>query len=192
MYVNLITDIWTNKSMMDFLALGAVLVYPNSEQDILLLGISKMEGAHTAEIIKTVIQKILNKFKFNKNKLNSVVCDEGKNLLKLFKRKDTNECMIDQESDDESKDKTFTIEDLENDSDEDEEEEEEEDDNEDDQEDESDDEIEDNSKNEVIVLNESYINQIKYNNSNRDEASFNVFVNGYDDKDQYDNLTSKI
>jgi hypothetical protein len=43
-----------------------------------------MSGPHTAENVLVAIQEILLNFTFNTNKISSVVCDEGSNLVRLF------------------------------------------------------------------------------------------------------------
>ena len=47
-----------------------------------------MELPQNAEHYKLAIETIINSFQFNKAKISSVVCDEGKNLLRLFKSAD--------------------------------------------------------------------------------------------------------
>ena len=87
-FITLITDIWTNLSMSDFLALGACLVNLSLVRETIIIGMIKMPGAHNAENIKKAIESIINKIKFNKNKIVAVVTDEGSNLLRLFKQID--------------------------------------------------------------------------------------------------------
>lgn len=59
-YVNLITDIWTNFSTVDYLALGANLINQTFKRDTLMIGMIEMDGRHTAENIKIAIEKIIN------------------------------------------------------------------------------------------------------------------------------------
>jgi hypothetical protein len=84
-YINLITDIWTNINTVDFLGLAAVCVYNNFKKEIFTIGLTPMIGSHCAENIKKAIEFIVNKHEFHKSKIVSVVCDEGSNLLRLFK-----------------------------------------------------------------------------------------------------------
>ena len=66
-FIYFITDIWTNKNMADFLALAAIIVKDNDKPELCVIGMKSMEGDHTAEHIKIVIEDIVNGFKFNKN-----------------------------------------------------------------------------------------------------------------------------
>lgn len=92
-YVNLIPDIWTNYSTVDYLALGANLIYENFKRDTLIIGMIEMVGRHTAENIKAAIERIINEYNFNKSKVNSVACDEGSNFVRLFKQPRTQTTM---------------------------------------------------------------------------------------------------
>lgn len=49
-------------------------------------GFNWMIGAHSAENIKLGIEKIVNRYSFNKKKISSIVCDEGSSLVRLFKQ----------------------------------------------------------------------------------------------------------
>ncbi len=49
----------------------------------------KINENHRAETIKAAIESIVNSYEFNKNKIKAVVCDEGSNLVRLFKQKTT-------------------------------------------------------------------------------------------------------
>ena len=81
-YITLITDIWTNKSVIDYLALGASIINTSFLKEILIIGMVKMPGAHNAENVKKAIEMIINKLKFNKAKISAIVTDEGSNLLR--------------------------------------------------------------------------------------------------------------
>lgn len=65
----LISDIWTNKQMLDFLGLAANLVYKNLEREELVVGLSSMIGRHNAENIKAAIELVINRFQFDKSKI---------------------------------------------------------------------------------------------------------------------------
>lgn len=84
-YIHLITDIWTNINTIDFLGLAVVCVFNDMKKEIFTIGLTPMEGSHCAENVKKAIETIINKLEFNKAKIVSVVCDEGSNLLRLFK-----------------------------------------------------------------------------------------------------------
>ena len=70
--VHLITDIWTNKVMADFLALAVKIVNQNGQSELAVIGMSSMEGDHTAESIKATIEDIINGLKFGKNTVKSI------------------------------------------------------------------------------------------------------------------------
>jgi hypothetical protein len=65
--ISLIVDIWTNKVFADFLALAALIVNEQDKAELLVLGMSPMNGIHTAESVKPAIENIVNSFNFNKN-----------------------------------------------------------------------------------------------------------------------------
>ena len=52
-----------------------------------MIGLRHMEGDghHNAENIAKTIEMTVNEYNFNKNKIKSIVCDEGSALLRLFK-----------------------------------------------------------------------------------------------------------
>ena len=53
----LITDIWTNKSNVDFIALGASLINEYFEKEILIINMWPMSGTHAIENIKKFEKK---------------------------------------------------------------------------------------------------------------------------------------
>ena len=71
-----VTDIWTNRVLADFLALGSLIVNQNVE--LIVLGMRPMDNDHASENIKVAIEEIVNNFKFNKSlakgDLNSPYC----------------------------------------------------------------------------------------------------------------------
>ena len=69
--ISLITDIWTNKIMADYLALACIYIDKNYKEKMLVLGLSEMDGSHNAENIKIVIEKIINNYAFDKRKIKS-------------------------------------------------------------------------------------------------------------------------
>lgn len=127
-YVTLLTDIWSNKALKSYIALGANLVNANFEDELIIISIYKMECTHTADNIKNLIELLVNKYKFDKKKLNGIVTDEGSNLLKLFKQLESEFCMfIDPLNEEEDEDYVY----VEEDEDEDEEDDDDDDENED-------------------------------------------------------------
>jgi len=63
--VCLITDIWTNKQMLDFIAVSANIIY----EETVVIGMIKMPGPHNAENIKIGVEKIVNEYNFDKTKV---------------------------------------------------------------------------------------------------------------------------
>ena len=64
----LITDIWTNRIMADFIGLAAIIVNESFKQELLVIGMTSMTGNHTSENIKNQIEFLVNSYKFNKLK----------------------------------------------------------------------------------------------------------------------------
>ena len=87
--VCLITDIWTNNSMSDYIALIAFTMSANFDRQMMVLDMMRMPGAHNAENIKHAIESMINKFDFNKTKIKSVVCDQASALIRLFGQHNT-------------------------------------------------------------------------------------------------------
>ncbi len=69
----LIVDIWTNNMNSDYLACAAFCSNLYHEREFFVIGMEAMpKGGHNSENIKLVIEKIVNKYKFNKSKLHGV------------------------------------------------------------------------------------------------------------------------
>ncbi len=62
----LISDLWTSKSMLDFMGIAVNVIYSNFEKETIVIGLELMSGAHNAENIKIAIERIVNRYKFNK------------------------------------------------------------------------------------------------------------------------------
>ena len=75
--VFLITDIWTNKQMLDFIAVSANIIYENFDKETLVIGMMKMPGPHNAENIKICVEDIINEYNFDKTKV------DGMNMIFL-------------------------------------------------------------------------------------------------------------
>ena len=45
-----------------------------------------MSGKHISENIEAAVEKIINRFEFNKSKCSSVIADKGSSILRLFKQ----------------------------------------------------------------------------------------------------------
>ena len=67
--ISLITDIWTNRANVDFIALGASLTSETFKKEIIIINMMPMVGAHTAENIKKCIEEMINVFEFDKKNI---------------------------------------------------------------------------------------------------------------------------
>lgn len=85
-FINLVTDIWSNKAMISYLALAAATITENFKTETFIIGFCKMPTKHNAENIKLAVEEIINELEFNKAKISSINTDEGSNLLRLFKQ----------------------------------------------------------------------------------------------------------
>ncbi len=66
--------------------------------EVFTVGMMLMPGPHNAENIKIAIEVIINKYeKFDKSKIQSVVCDEGSSLVRLFSQLVTVESVMNTE-----------------------------------------------------------------------------------------------
>jgi hypothetical protein len=92
--------LWSNPKLVSFLGLAAMITYENLEKDCVVIGLEIMRGKHNAENIKSVIEKIINEYDFDKSKLNGIVCDEGSNLKRLFQQAENGEEDFDNSNDD--------------------------------------------------------------------------------------------
>lgn len=83
--ITLILDIWTNKLGADYIAVAVSTTNSCWHHEVFTVGMMLMPGAHNAETIKFAIQDMINKYeKFDKGKIQAVVCDEGSSLVRLF------------------------------------------------------------------------------------------------------------
>ena len=69
----LITDIWTNKSNVDFIALGASITDAVFDKSIFIISMMPMQGSHNAENIKLCVETMVNKYDFNKEKISGMI-----------------------------------------------------------------------------------------------------------------------
>jgi hypothetical protein len=58
----LISDIWTNKSMLDFMGLAVNIVDRNFKRQTLVIGMKQMPGPHNAENIIAVLMDLINRY----------------------------------------------------------------------------------------------------------------------------------
>ena len=82
----LITDIWTNKQMLDFMGVAAAFINDNCEREILVIGLKLMPGRHNAENVKKAIESIVNEYDFDKSCIHGHSSDEGSAYVRLMKQ----------------------------------------------------------------------------------------------------------
>ena len=67
--IGLITDIWTNDQLRDFIAVAASVIDDNFKKDVIIIGFARMIGNHCAENVKTGVENIVNSYQFDKSKI---------------------------------------------------------------------------------------------------------------------------
>lgn len=67
--VSLIADIWTTKTMTDFIAVAASITFPSYKKEIIIIGMIRMPGKHSADTIGKAIETIVNEYHFDKAKI---------------------------------------------------------------------------------------------------------------------------
>ena len=86
-YIAIISDIWTNKQMLDFMGLAVCVIDHKFQKKTLVIGMKLMPGAHNAENIAFAIQDLINAYTFDKKIIIGVISDEGSAYVRLFKQK---------------------------------------------------------------------------------------------------------
>ena len=79
----LISDIWSNRQMLDFMGVAATIMTESGEREIMTIGMARMPGSHCAENIKLAIEDIVNRFDFDKRKLIGIFLVFAKLQIKL-------------------------------------------------------------------------------------------------------------
>ena len=69
--ISIITDIWTNKQLKDFIAVAAKIIDEKFNKELLVIGLIRMSGRHCAENVKQGVESIVNKYSFDKSKISS-------------------------------------------------------------------------------------------------------------------------
>jgi hypothetical protein len=69
MTVCLIVDIWTNAVNADFIGLAAVLTNEKLEREVHVINMMRMPGPHCAEVIKSAVEAMVNRFDFDKSRI---------------------------------------------------------------------------------------------------------------------------
>jgi hypothetical protein len=95
--LSLITDIWTNKQLKDFIAVAANIINEKFEKQLLVIGITRMPGNIMRKMLTQVkivrllciyriiinlcifkgVENIVNKYAFDKSKLSSLFVFES-------------------------------------------------------------------------------------------------------------------
>ncbi|CAF1089479.1 unnamed protein product [Brachionus calyciflorus] len=86
----LITDLWSNKSNEQYLALAVSMVNNDHSKKLRIIGMTPTNGSSNAESIKQCIERIINAFNFDKRKIIGICCDQGSSLLRLFSQNQNN------------------------------------------------------------------------------------------------------
>ena len=71
--VCLISDIWTNKQMLDFMGIAANIIKSDFTRQTIVIGMCPMPGSHNAENIKKAIETLVNEYSFNKSILSGKI-----------------------------------------------------------------------------------------------------------------------
>ena len=78
--ISLVTDIWTNTIMADFLGLIAYVTFEFGFSETFVIGMANLKGKHESENIQKAIELIVNQYDFDRNK---IICNY-KTLLSNF------------------------------------------------------------------------------------------------------------
>lgn len=68
----LITDIWSNKQLKDFMGVAVNLINKNFEKSTIVIGLAMMPGCHNAENTKESIESVVNKYDTDKHKVHGI------------------------------------------------------------------------------------------------------------------------
>jgi hypothetical protein len=74
-YITVIVDLWDSAQIKDYGAVAVRIIFEDFSKKVFVTGIERMEGAHTAEGERDLIQKIINQYNFDKSKIVAVVCE---------------------------------------------------------------------------------------------------------------------
>jgi len=99
--VSLITDIWTNNQMRDFIAVAASIIDEHFKKQVITIGFDRMTGSHCAVNVKIGVEKLLiniasinlksmvniqflRPFKLTIIFLKGITVDEGSNMVRYL------------------------------------------------------------------------------------------------------------
>lgn len=71
----------------DFLGLAAITTNAKFEREMIIIGIRRIPGAHTAENVKIAVEEIVNSYtNVNKKNIHSIIVDEGSQMVRCFRQ----------------------------------------------------------------------------------------------------------
>ena len=65
----LIVDLWSSNQRIDYIGLAANVCSKTLEYECFIIGFERMSGSHNAENIKKEVEKIVNRYDFDKKKI---------------------------------------------------------------------------------------------------------------------------
>lgn len=71
--VLVISDIWTNKQMLDFMGIAVNIIDKYFVKQTMVIGLEIMPGRHNAENIKKAIEDLVNSYDFNKQIVSGII-----------------------------------------------------------------------------------------------------------------------
>jgi hypothetical protein len=91
--VSLTTDLWSCKGLSNsFIAITAhFFTLKDKNYHKVLLGLQVFNDRHTGENVKNIVQKVLNSYDYDFDKIIRIITDNGSNMIKAFKQLKTNE-----------------------------------------------------------------------------------------------------
>jgi hypothetical protein len=91
--VSLTTDLWSCKGLSNsFIAITAhFFTLKDKTYHKVLLGLQVFNDRHTGENVKNIVQKGLNNYNYDFDKIIRIITDNDSNMIKAFKQLKTNE-----------------------------------------------------------------------------------------------------
>ncbi len=85
-FINLVTDIWSNISSIPMLGLAVSVVYSDFSKESFAIGLEEMKLPQNAENCKLAIETIINSLEFNKAKIQAVIQFRNKFKFNFYLR----------------------------------------------------------------------------------------------------------
>ena len=76
----LLSDIWTNISKNDYLAIGAAITDENFERELVVLDIIRCEQPKTTTHVQELIEQTIQRYEIPDNVLHGITTDQGSNM----------------------------------------------------------------------------------------------------------------